>query len=335
MSSPSTAPASPLARIAATERADLIVMIGYGDELPVYRHARALWQFYAAHFPRIHILFTRWTDKLAPGEIVHNGYDLLVGVGAVPGGDAAYASTGVWSGGENARFVHRQVLVQDHLLRTHPRPFFFHHLTLTSVVDFRVLCQVLDQLPASGCYAGPMARLTGPGDVAGLTFTSGASTIFSRDALERMRERYDPAHPYSQTPNDVWQALMLHDYQRIALPTFNFVRPRPPRGDGPAITALARAQLAAGHFHFRVKTVAPQDGDGRREDVDPWIMLRIMEAILDSEPSPAATLSLLGRYARAVDGGAGAPLPARHPVPIFGGPRDLPLTDEEVANTPQ
>jgi hypothetical protein len=323
-----------MARIAATERPDLIVMIGYGDELPVYRHARALWQFYAAHFPRIQILFTRWSDKLAPGEIVHNGYDLLVGVG-VPDGAAAYAATGVWSGSENAKFVQRQVLVQDYLLRTHPRPFFFHHLTLTSVVDFRVLCQVLDQLPASGCYAGPMARLTGPGDVAGLTFTSGASTIFSRDALERMRERYDPADPYNQTPNDVWQALMLHDYQRIALPTFNFVRPRPPRGDGPAITALARAQLAAGHFHFRVRTVAPQDSDGRREDVDPWIMLRIMEAILDSEPSPAATLSLLGRYARAVDGGAGAPLPARSPVPIFSGPRDLPLNDEEVADTPQ
>jgi hypothetical protein len=325
---------SRMARIAATERPDLIVMIGYGDELPVYRHARALWQFYAAHFPRIHIIFTRWTDKLAPGEIVHNGYDLLVGVG-VPGGAAAYASTGVWSGSENAKFVQRQVLVQDYLLRTHPRPFFFHHLTLTSVVDFRVLCQVLDQLPASGCYAGPMARLTGPGDVAGLTFTSGASTIFSRDALERMRERYDPADPYNQTPNDVWQALMLHDYQRIALPTFNFVRPRPPRGDGPAITALARAQLAAGHFHFRVRTVAPQDSDGRREDVDPWIMLRIMEAILDSEPSPAATLSLLGRYARAVDGGAGAPLPPRSPLPIFSGPRDMPLNDEEVADTPQ
>jgi hypothetical protein len=338
MSSPSitdTAPASRMARIAATERPDLIVMIGYGDELPVYRHARALWQFYASHFPNIHIIFTRWTDKLAPGEIMHNGYDLLVGIGAEMRGSAAYASTGVWSGSENAKFVYRQVLVQDYLLRTHPRPFFFHHLTLTSVVDFRALSTVLDQLPAHGCYAGPMARLTAPEDVAGLTFTSGASTIFSRDALERMRERYDPAHPYSQTPNDVWQALMLHDYQRIALPTFNFLRPRPPRGDGPAVTAIARAMLASGHFHFRVKTVAPQNSDGRREDVDPWIMLRIMEAVLDSEPSPQATLSLMGRYARAVDGGAGAPLPPRYPQPIFSGLRDMPLSDEEVADPPQ
>jgi hypothetical protein len=48
--------------------------------------------------------------------------------------------------------------------------------------------------------------------------------------------------------------------------------------------------LASGHFHFRVKTVAPQGGDGRREDVDPRIMPRITEAVHDSEPSPEATV---------------------------------------------
>jgi hypothetical protein len=319
-----------LERIAATERPDLIVMIGYGDELPVYRHARALWQFYAGHFPHIQIIFTRWTDQLAPGEIMHNGYDLLVGIGDAMRGSTAYSTSGVWSGSENAKFVYRQMLVQDYLLRTRTKPFFFYHLTLTSVVDFRVLSQVLDQLPTSGCYAGPMARLTAPDEVAGLTFTSGASTIFSRDALVRMRERYEPGHPYSQLPNDVWQALLLHDYPRIALPTFNFIRPRPPRGNPAAIGHIARQQLAAGHFHFRVKTVAPQDSAGRREDVDPWIMLRIMETILDSEPSPAATRALVDGYARIVSDGSGRPLPSRYPHAIFTGPRTIPLTDEEV-----
>jgi hypothetical protein len=318
-----------LARIAATERPDLIVMIGYGDELPVYRNARALWQFYAAHFPHIHLIFTRWSDKLAPGEIVHDGYDLLVGIGKNMGDDIGYSTKGVWSGTENAKFVFRQVLVQDYLLRTHPRPFFFHHLTLTSVVDFRALNFVLDMLPAQGCYAGPIARLNAPPELAGLTFTSGASTLFSRDALERMRERYQPDHPYSQLPNDVWQATMLHDYPRIALPTFNFNRPRPPRGNDPALAQIASEQLAAGHFHFRVKTVAPQDSDGRREDIDPWVMLRLMEAVLDHEPSREATESLVLRYAVAING-TGQPLMPRTSEAIFTGPRDMPLHDGEL-----
>ena len=330
MSTAPDAQASLLARIAATERADLVVMIGYGDELPVYRHARALWQFYLSHFPRVEAIFTRWTDKLAPGEVVHNGYDLLVGVGTAYQGAAGYAASGVWSGSENAKWVFRQMMVQDYLLRTRSTPFFLHQTTLTSVVDFRALGTVLDQLPASGCYAGPIARLNSPGELNGLTFTSGASTLLSRDALVRMRERYDPARADGQLPNDVWQALQLHDYPRIPLPTFNFVKPRPPRADSAAIAAIAQRMLQDGHFHFRVKTVAPEDAANRREDVDPWIMLRIMEVILASEPTPAATLALMAKYAGLVHDGGG-PLPARVYTPLHRGPRDFPLSDSEIA----
>ena len=321
-------PPSLLARTAATERPDLVVVIGYGDELPVFRHARALWQFYAAHFPHIDIVFTRWSDQLAPGEVRHNGYDLLVGIGDQMRGAAGYASSGVWSGSENARWVYRQVLVQDYLLRTRAQPFFVHRTTLTSVVDFRALSTVLDQLPQTGCYAGPIARLNAPADMAGLTFTSGASTIFSHDALQRMRERYDPQHPYCRYPNDVWQALMLHDYQRTPLPTFNFIRPRPPMGEAEQIAMLARHLLRSGHFHFRVKTVAPDDAAGRREDVDPWIMLRIMEAILSGEPAPEQTRALIAAYTMEATGGV--PLPARSAETLFSAPRTLPLNDNEI-----
>lgn len=331
MLTPAAASPSLMARIAATESPDLVVMIGYGDELPVYRHARALWQFYAAHFPNIQIVFTRWSTKLAPGEVVDNGYDLLVGMGEQFRGENAYDSTGVWSGSENAKFVYRQVVVQDYLLRTRPRPFFFYHLTLTSVVDFRVLNNVLRLLPTTGCYAGPPQRLNGPEFVAGLTFISGASTLFSSDALVHMRERYHPEHAICQFPNDVWQALVLEDYQRIALPTFNFLRPRAPLADDAAVRAIAKQQLQAGHYHFRVKTVAPQDAAGRREDVDPWIMLRIMETILSSEPAPEqATLALIQKYAWAATSGHQGPMPSRVHTPLFRGARDIPFNDEEV-----
>jgi len=328
---PPAAPSSLLARIAATDIPDLVVMIGYGDELPVYRHARALWQFYAAHFPNIQTVFTRWSSRLAAGEVVDNGYDLLVGIGEQFGSEQAYGATGIWSASENARFVHRQVAVQDYLLRTRSKPFFLYQVSLTSVVDFRVLAHVLRMLPAAGCYAGPLQRLNAPEIVAGLTFVSGASTLLSSDALVCMRERYHPDHPVCRFPNDVWQALVLEDFPRIVLPSFNFLRPRAPLADGPAVQAIARQQLQAGQYHFRVKTVAPQDAAGRREDVDPWIMLRIMEAILSSEPaSPQSTLLLMQKYALATNGGNPWPMPSRVPTPLFTGPRDIPFNDEEV-----
>ncbi|HZX27433.1 MAG TPA: hypothetical protein VFF16_10210 [Telluria sp.] len=308
---------------------DLVVVIGYGDELPVFRQARALWQFYAGHFPGIDFLFYRWTRDLKRGEVVHNGHDLLVGVGGDFDGDAGYAASGVWSQSENAKWVFRQVLVQDHLLRTRDRPFYMYHTTATSVVDFRGLLTAMAALPATDCFAGPIARLNGPEELAGVTFVSGASVLFSSDNLARMRERYVPHHPFAGLPNDVWQALMLHDVPRIALPSFNFLRERAPRGDAAAISALTRQMLAQGHYHFRVKTVAPQDAAGRREDIDPWIMLRIMETILDHEHVPAAVQAQIGRYQQWVGNGA-ARIPPRTPAPLYQGPGEVALNDTDL-----
>lgn len=323
--------ASLLERIEQTKRPDLVVMMGYGDELPVFRRARALWEFYATHFPGIELVFPRWSNKLKRGEVVSEGRDLLVGIGDGFQGDAGYSNSGVWSQSENARWIYRQVLAQDYVLRNREGPFFLYQTTVTSVVDFRGLCTVLDQLDPVNCYAGPLARLNGPEAFNGLTFVSGASVVLSRDVLERMRERYDPRHVFATLPNDIWQAALLHDVARQALPTFNLVKPRAARADAGYITALVKQQLQQGQYHFRVKTVAPEDAAGRREDIDPWIMLRTMEAILESEHTPAATLALVDKVRRMTGGGAGAPVAPIRAEPLHTGHRDFPLSDLEIA----
>lgn len=331
-SGPAPAAADLLARAAATSRPDLVVMIGYGNELPVFRNARALWQFYASHFPNIQIVFTRWSEQLAFGEVVSDGDDLVVGIRGDRFGSAeGYAASGVWSQSENAKWIFRQTMVQDYLLRTRIRPFFLYQTTATSVVDFRGLSTALDNLPATGCYAGPMARLNAPEQFNGLTFVSGASALMSRDVMVRLRERYDPEEQFAALPVDVWQSLLLQDVPRIALPTFNFLKQRAPRAQGAAIFALAQRLLRQGQYHFRVKTVAPEDAASRREDIDPWIMLRIMEAVLSTEPSPAATLELMGKVQRMTDGANGAPLPSRTATRLHMGPRDFPLNDMECS----
>lgn len=333
--STSTSAAAPaptlLGRIAATERPDLVVYIGYGHELPVYRRARALWQFYMSHFPRIKTIFVRETDQLARGEVTSDGYDMLIGLGPdSPSGAPGLAATGVWSQAENAKLIYRQMAVYDFLLRTQRTPFFLYQTTVTSVIDFRALAGLLDRLPKTGCYAGTTGRLTAPQALDGLVFISGANSLFSSDLLALMRHRYDPGHIHASLPNDVWQALTLQDVPRLALPSFNFHRARAPREDGAAIGALARRMLADGHFHFRVKTDSEDKGVGTREDVDPWIMLRIMEEVLSREGAPEATAALVEKFARFIDGGAGAPLAAFGKTDFYGGQRDFPLADTEV-----
>lgn len=327
-SAPAAEPPDLLERIAAFDRPDLIVVICYGDELPVYRHARALWSFYLSHFPNVKVIFPRWTDALPHGEVRLEQGDLLVGIGGGGfDGNATYARTGVWSQSENAKVVFRQHMVQQYLLRTYRHPFHLLQTTVTSVVDFRALATLLDHLPATRCYAGPVVRLNAPEEYCGQTFLSGANVVISRDVVQLLCERYNPADRSAMLPNDVWQSLLLHDVPRIAMPTFHFVKRREPRARGAAIYQLAQRQLREGHYHFRVKTAAPNEGTIRREDIDPWIMLRIMEAVLSTETSPAASIELLGKVARMTDGGAGLPLPSRMDTRLHLGPRDFPRHD--------
>ncbi len=319
-------------RAAAAARPDLVVYIGYGDELPVYARARSLWQFYRSFFPDIDIIFVRETEDVARGQVVTEGDDLLVGLGSERyRGAASYASTGTWSATENSKVIFRQMVVYDHLLRTRDKPFFLYHTTVTSVVDLRALQALLADLPATGCFAGPLSRLTAPEPLNGWTFVSGASTLLSSDVVALLRNRYDPAHQNASLPNDVWQALTLHDVERTALPTFNFIRPRAPGAQIDAVSATARAMLANGQFHFRIKTTSAEEGLGKREDIDPWIMLKIMQEIIAHEAPLERTRALCGRYARFVEGGTGKPMPPYTRGDFFSGPRDFAVNDQETS----
>jgi hypothetical protein len=318
-------------------RKDLIVYLGYGDELPVYQRARAIWEFYISHFPNIKAYFVRDTKNLPRGEIVGNGYDLLVGIGEsghnVGDSGPGYKESGTWSVSENAGVIYKQMAVFDYMLRMNPNPFYLFHATVTSVVDFRGLVKVMDRLPATQCFAGMAGQLTKMNvpEVAGLTFICGTNSIFSRDMMELLRSRYDPNHPNARFPNDVWQSLTLKDIPRIPiLPFFSFLEPRKFGSSLDDVGALTRQLLNDGHFHFRVKTSNPVPGMSAREDIDPWIMLKIMQTILDSHPPEQASRILSEKLSLMVNSANGQTLAAFAEEGFFSGPRDFPLNDIEA-----
>jgi hypothetical protein len=315
-------------------RPDLIVFFGYGDELPVFVRARALWQFFISHYPNVRAIFVRETDKLGRGEIESNGHDLLVGIGGYlePGKleRNGYAATGKWSPSENGRAIYRQMAVYDYLLRTHEHPFYLYTSTITSVVDFRGLFALMDSMPKTGCYAGMPGRLTNPPELDGLTFACGTNSLFSRDMMELLRNRYDPSHTYATLPNDIWQALVLQDIPRTLLPFFSFVKPRADISHDNNISVLTKRLLEQGHFHFRIKTTSAEAGYGAREDTDPWIMLKVMEAILDSHPPVQSNRQLIEKLAVMTNPKNGKTLSAYGEDGFFNGARDFPLNDLEA-----
>jgi hypothetical protein len=307
------------AAMAELNRDDLIVCLGYGPELPVFLRARAIWQFYASHFPRIKIIFVRWNEQLPRGEIMTQGNDLVIGVGSEDISNYSmgegYSASGVWSATENERTIFRQIALYDYLLRKYNHPFHLFQSTITSIVDFRGLISVLDVVPPRSCFAGMPGRLV-HAPYEGVGIVHGANTLVSRDVMELMRSRYVPGHEYTKQPNDHWQGLVLSDVSRTALPLFSFNRPRSVGSDLEDIFTLTGKLLRDGHYHFRIKTTSAESGLGSREDIDPWIMLKIMEAILHSLPSPVENKALQRRFALCCE-----------PEPVQA--RNFPIDDSE------
>jgi len=307
---------------------NIIIAIAYGDEHPVYLRARALWEFYSLYYPNVEIIFVRESKKLKNGEIQHNGYDLLIGVEDKYESNRSmqqgFVETGIWSVDENKRMTHRTMIFCDYLLRRYNNPFYLYANTITSVVDFRGVLSLLHHLPKAGCVAGfPIFLPTG------FNFVSGSSFLFSRDVIQLMRDRYIRDHEHTQHNADVWLGIVLADVPRTPLPIFNFTKPRGPRCGLDEVRSLVRTLLREGHFHFRVKTTSDEEGLGAREDVDPWIMLAIMEEILANLPSPEANLKLLHKVGRAFNAVDGV-IPSIMEEMPFNTPRDFPINDSEA-----
>ena len=311
------------AALRALQAPHFVVTIGYGSELPVFTRARALWQFYASHFPGIEVVFIRDSFDLPYGETRELGGDLVIGIGgskweiernAVAEG---YAVNGVWSGTENERTIYRQLAVYRQLLAKRNNNFHLFSTTVTSVVDFRGLLALAPQLPLHRCYAGLPGTLQ-HAPYQGVGIVHGANTLVSRDVMQLMLERYLPDSLDVRQPNDHWQGIVLKDVPRVTLPLFSFNQPRRVGASLDDVYGLTKKLLADGHFHFRVKTSSAQPGVELREDLDPWLMLRVMQAVLDCPHDGTKNLALQKRFALAC-------------VPSSKFLRDFPVDDTETA----
>lgn len=304
----------------------LIVSIGYGDELPVYGRARWLWEFYRTFFPKCEVLFFKDDPTLPSGQMQFDGRDILVGSqGAVAGGQGGYAINGVWSAQENRRAIARQLALYRHLLATRTEPFFLFQTTITSVTDLSALQGLLEYLPQRQCFAGNVGRLNGPPDFDGLVFASGANSLFSSDVLQTMLDRFDTNAAAAKLPNDVWQGWVLRDIPRIALPMFVFAD----ACNFSSVAGKMERLLAQGHFHFRIRT-DEADRTVLREEIEPWIMTRVMECVTKTGGTRKEAVRALQRaFHRFIANNDAAYVDVYMPE-IYHGPRDFFLSDSEM-----
>ncbi len=317
-------PTASRAGLRTLQAPNMIVSVGYGPELPVFTRVRALWDFYASHFPGVKVIFIRDSFELPSGEVRRIGGDLVFGIGGSKwdrqnpnsGQTEGYAVTGVWSSEQNERTIHRQMALYRYLLALRSDDFHLFSTTITSVVDFRGLLELLPLLPSRRCYAGLPGTLQHV-PYQGVGIVHGGNTLVSSDVMELMLQRYVPGHIDVQQPNDHWQGIVLKDVPRVTLPLFSFNEARRVGTSMDEVYALTQRLLADGHYHFRVKTCSAQPGVELREDVDPWLMLRVMQAVLDGTPEGSRTIALQKRFALAC-------------APGLNISRDFPIDDSET-----
>lgn len=311
---------------------NLIICLGYGPELATFMRAKYVWDFYASHFPDINFIFITESENIKLGEIISDGNKLLIGTGNRQHIENTYKTTGKWSSQQCHGQILRQMVLYDYLLRVHPENFHLYQSTITSVIDLRGLLSILPLLPSDRCFAGFPTRLSSPPELAGLTYCSGASTLFSRDMVKLMRDRYEPSAASAHAPNDVWEGLTLIDIPRTPLPYFSFNRPRKKSDGVDDVAIITKKLIDIGHFHFRVKTTSQEEGLERREDIDPWIMLKIMETILQTPHDPKNQKSLFEELCRFTGCDEMNNFPATSAESLFKDrPRTIPLTDLEFS----
>jgi hypothetical protein len=303
----------------------LLVIAGYGDELPVFPRARGIWEFLKKLTPEVQLVFFRDSSDLPYGEIQPSEGDTHFGIGsptkaridnAFFGLDPlGYRTSGVWSAHENYRVAFRAVLIWRYLLEMDGSWQFLYSPTITSMVSLRSLMRLLAYFPSEGVYAGYPGTLR-HAPYEGVGMIHGANTLLSRDIVEKLVDRAISGHTNAAQPSDHWIGLLLPDVSRIALPLFTFEAAKKTRAEIEDCYDIANSMLAMGHFHFRVKTSSQENtADGyRREEVDPSIMFRVAEAILSHTPSAETLLDLARRMFLAAENRA---------------PRDFILNDRE------
>ena len=117
---------------------------------------------------------------------------------------------------------------------------------------------------------------------------------------------------------------------RFSIPCFSFTKARRVGESLNDVEELTRRLIADGHFHFRIKSTSAEVGLAKREDIDSWVMLRIMQTILSTGGAPIKNIELIRALHKFTGGGPQGFDAYPDADQFFTGERRFALTDIEA-----
>jgi hypothetical protein len=260
----------------------IVILVGYGAELEVYKNCRKVWELYAQtiKFEDIKIFFCQ-TASDAKHKITAIGHDLILKAVSKSGithinqldRQKSAITWGDWTIDSNTEMTERQKESTKWVLHEFDNECtHIYYTTITSLLHTQALKTIATKLPYTRLYAGSLCKFRESFlGITGFTFASGAGTLVTRDVAELICR--NTSEDYLGLPNDVWLGLKLRDLNRVSLPRYDFERQPYEINFDALLTEEISAALKEGHFHFRAKSKQ------NRELIDHLILLEVYKAI--------------------------------------------------------
>ena len=267
----------------------IFVTIGYGHEHPVYKYCKDLWSAYARNFPEYNFVFHRLSNELNFNEVKNINSELLIDEYDFSKTKNKYLISEEQGYPKN---IARWIKLFNYLIVQCDRPFWLYAPTVTSVIDFRLLKLIINDLECRNIYAGgpliteiPKNNFLNLPDNKLFRMISGSGFLISSDLINLILKRANDIPHFF--PDDVWMSLTLRDIPRISLMRCDITQKY--NMDFSSLDLvnqfIAKARLD-GHFHFRVKTARFDSNflpDLSSQYHDPMLINHIMLHILSNK----------------------------------------------------
>lgn len=239
---------------------NILVYVSTGSELDVFRKCETLWEIWRKLHPQIKVFFVSYNSEICSDSVLEVGDRLMVGYPSwYTGGatsDSEYAQGGVWGKEENQLQIYRHIAALDFFSQEYSSRFnWIYHSTVTSIIDLYKIGELENILKENRCFSGMIGRLSDKTPfVPGLCFVCGTNSIISFDVCKELVSRYKKnERKFTYFPNDIWQSLLLHDFERTLIPFFSFSETRLVNIEHEQLRLKISKAIDHGHIHFRFK----------------------------------------------------------------------------------
>jgi len=242
----------------------IVVLIGYGEDLEVFKRCRKVWDLYVSTLdtPDVKIFFVQTCYDQNEEAVLKNN-DLYI-KNTFEKGTLHKENLGThsdsspvqsdWTKLGNLETVARQKKMTQWVFDSYGESCtHIFYTTITSIHSITTLRELVDCLPKHNVYAGKPAFFTQPFmGHARFMFMGGSNTLLSIDTAKILC--VDNDIDQLGFPNDVWVGLRLIDKQKIYLPRYDIEKSPTELGVNCDVDSEIEKAFDAGHFHIRVKS---------------------------------------------------------------------------------